>query len=92
MVERSIDADRILDTLDRLAVERGAPAFVRFDNGPEFMAWAIADGSHFNGVSSVSSTPGSPWQNAWIESFNGRSETNCSTPDASTACSRPRCR
>ena len=55
MVERSIDADRILDTLDRLAVERGAPAFVRFDNGPEFMAWAIADGSHFNGVSSVSS-------------------------------------
>jgi hypothetical protein len=36
-VERSIDADRVVATLDRLAVQRGAPAFVRFDNGPEFI-------------------------------------------------------
>ena len=38
VVERSIDADRVVATLDRLVVERGAPAFVRFDNGPEFIA------------------------------------------------------
>ena len=48
------------------------PAFVRFDNGPEFIAHAVADWCRFNGVDSVFIDPGSPWQNAWIESFNGR--------------------
>ena len=59
-------------TLDRLALERGAPAYVRFDNGPEFIAHAVADWCRFNGVGSLFIDPGSPWQNAWIESFNGR--------------------
>jgi len=72
VVERSIDADRVVATLDRLVVERGAPAFVRFDNGPEFIAHAVADWCRFNGVGAVFIDPGSPWQNAWIESFNGR--------------------
>jgi len=72
VVERSIDADRVVATLDRLVVERGAPAFVRFDNGPEFIAYAVADWCRFNGVGSIFIDPGSPWQNAWIESFNGR--------------------
>jgi len=72
VVERSIDADRVVATLDRLACERGAPAFVRFDNGPEFIAQAVADWCRFNGVGSIFIDPGSPWQNAWIESFNGR--------------------
>jgi putative transposase len=72
VVERSIDADRVVATLDRLVVERGAPAFVRFDNGPEFIAHAVADWCRFNGVGSLFIDPGSPWQNAWIESFNGR--------------------
>jgi putative transposase len=72
VVERSIDADRVVATLDRLVVERGAPAFVRFDNGPEFIAHAVADWCRFNGVGSIFIDPGSPWQNAWIESFNGR--------------------
>jgi putative transposase len=72
VVERSIDADRVVATLDRLVIERGAPAFVRFDNGPEFIAHAVADWCRFNGVDSLFIDPGSPWQNAWIESFNGR--------------------
>ena len=72
VVDRSIDADRVVATLDRLALERGAPAFVRFDNGPEFVALAVADWCRFNGVGSIFIDPGSPWQNAWIESFNGR--------------------
>ncbi len=59
--------------LDRLAVELGgAPAYVRFDNGPEFIAHAVADWSRFNHTDSVFIDPGSPWQNAWVESFNGR--------------------
>ena len=72
VVERSIDADRVVATLDRLVVERGVPGFVRFDNGPEFIAYAVADWCRFNGVGAVFIDPGSPWQNAWIESFNGR--------------------
>jgi putative transposase len=71
-VGRSIDADSVVATLDRLAAERGAPAFVRFDNGPEFIAAAVADWCRFNDVATVFIDPGSPWQNAWIESFNGR--------------------
>jgi putative transposase len=71
-VDRSIDADRVVAALDRLAFTRGAPAYVRFDNGPEFIAAAVADWCRFNGVDSVFIEPGSPWQNPWIESFNGR--------------------
>ena len=45
---------------------------MRFDNGPEFIAQAVADWCRFNGTASIFIDPGSPWQNAWIESFNGR--------------------
>lgn len=72
-VHRSIDADDVVRILDGLVLERGmAPGFVRFDNGPEFIAHAVADWCRFNRCESVFIDPGSPWQNAWIESFNGR--------------------
>ncbi len=72
-VDRSIDADYVVAVLDRLVVERGAtPAFVRFDNGPEFVAQTVADWCTETGTDSLFIDPGSPWQNAWIESFNGR--------------------
>ena len=45
---------------------------MRFDNGPEFIAAAVADWCRFNTTTTVFIEPGSPWQNAWIESFNGR--------------------
>ena len=71
-IDRSIDADGVVRCLDRLAAERGAPRYVRFDHGPEFIAFAVADWCRFNGTDTVFIDPGSPWQNAWIESFNGR--------------------
>lgn len=71
-VERSIDADGVVACLERLRAERGAPVYVRFDHGPEFIAYAVADWCRFNGTDTVFIDPGSPWQNAWIESFNGR--------------------
>jgi putative transposase len=71
-VARSIDADGVVACLERLAKERGAPAYVRFDHGPEFIAYAVADWCRFNGTGTVFIDPGGPWQNAWIESFNGR--------------------
>jgi len=71
-VERNIDADAVVATLDRIATTRGYPRYLRFDHGPEFIAYAVADWCRFNGAETVFIDPGSPWQNAWIESFNGR--------------------
>jgi putative transposase len=71
-VDRSIDADHVVAILDKIAGERGYPAYLRFDNGPEFVAFAIADWCRFNAATTIFIDPGSPWQNAWIESFNGR--------------------
>lgn len=72
-VDRSIDADHVVGVLERLAMQRGgAPVFVRFDNGPELVAYAINDWCRFISCGAVFIDPGSPGQNAWIESFNGR--------------------
>ena len=71
-VHRSIDADGVVNVLDRLAAEHGFPIYLRFDNGGEFIAQAVADWCRFNSVNTIFIDPGSPWQNAWIESFNGR--------------------
>jgi transposase InsO family protein len=59
-VERSIDADGVVRCLERLATERGAPVYLRFDNGPEFIAYAVADWCRFNGTGVVFIDPGSP--------------------------------
>jgi len=72
VVGRSIDADGVVACLERIAAVRGAPVYLRFDNGPEFIAAAVSDWCRFNGTGTVFIDPGSPWQNAWIESFNGR--------------------
>lgn len=72
-VDHSITADDVVNTLQRLALQRGAPpAFVRFDNGPEFVVHTVADWCVANGTDTVFIDPGSPWPNAWIESFNGK--------------------
>ena len=71
-VEHNINADHVVATLDRIAAVRGYPAYVRFDNGPEFCAYAVADWCRASGVGVIFIDPGSPWQNAYVESFNGR--------------------
>ena len=58
--------------LDKVAAERGRPAYLRFDHGPEFIAYAVWDWCQFNNAKTIFIDPGSPWQNGWIESFNGR--------------------
>ena len=72
VVERRIDADDVVACLDKMAGQRGTPAYVRFDHGPEFIAYAMADWCRFNGAATIFIDPGCPWQNAWVESFNGR--------------------
>jgi putative transposase len=71
-VARSIVADDVVDVLERLVAERGAPGFIRMDNGPELIAWALRDWCRLSGLGTIYIEPGSPWENPWIESFNGR--------------------
>src|SRR5665213_3159893 len=71
-VGRSITADDVVNRLDQLASVRGAPCYLRMDNGPEFVAHALVDWCRFNEAGSLFIDPGSPWQNGWIESFNAR--------------------
>ncbi len=69
---RSITADDVVAILEEAAARRGAPAFIRCDNGPEFTAAALRDWCRFSGTGSSFIEPGSPWQNPWVESFNGK--------------------
>jgi transposase InsO family protein len=71
-VERSIRAKDVVATLQYLFELRGAPAFLRSDNGPEFIAQAVRTWLAEVGVGTLYIEPGSPWENAYIESFNGR--------------------
>ena len=61
-VERSIDADRAVNVLEQVVVERAAPAFIRCDNGPELTAIALQDWCRFNGAGTSYIDQGSPWQ------------------------------
>ena len=71
-VARRIDADRLLEVLDRLALSRGRPAHVRMDNGPELTAHALRDWARLGATATSHIEPGSPWENPYVESFNGR--------------------
>jgi putative transposase len=71
-VARSINADQTVAVLDRLAARRGVPAHIRCDNGPELTAHALRDWCRFSRTETAFIEPGAPWQNAYVESFNGR--------------------
>jgi len=71
-VERSITAEDVVDTLASLFRSRGEPAFIRSDNGPEFIARAIKRWLDLSGVRTLFIKPGSPWENAYSETFISR--------------------
>jgi transposase InsO family protein len=71
-VGRTCDADDVVATVEALVAERGAPAHLRMDNGPEMIAWALRDWCRLGGTGTVYIEPGSPWENPYVESFNGR--------------------
>jgi transposase InsO family protein len=69
---RSITDDDVADILDLVTVRRGAPRYIRCDNGPEFIAAAIRDWRCLSGTGAACIDPGPPWQNPSVESFNSR--------------------
>jgi putative transposase len=71
-VGRSLKSEDVLATLTELFVERGTPAYIRSDNGSEFTAKAVREWLERLEVQTLFIEPGSPWENGYVESFNGK--------------------
>jgi len=71
-VGRRIRSDDVLSRLTSLFVYRGAPGYIRSDNGAEFTAKAVREWLGRIGVRTLYIEPGSPWENGYIESFIGK--------------------
>ena len=72
VVGRRINSHDVLYTLADLFIRRGIPAHIRSDNGSEFCAKAVRGWLGRLGVGTLFIEPGSPWENGYIESFNGK--------------------
>lgn len=71
-VKRRMTGTDVILVLDRLVAEHGPPDYIRSDNGPEFANQAVKDWITNRGFETIFIEPGSPWQNAFIESYNSR--------------------
>jgi len=71
-VNRRISSQDVIDELFHLFIFRGIPEHIRSDNGPEFTARAVRRWLSRLGVKTLFIEPGSPWENGYIESFNGK--------------------
>lgn len=71
-VTRSLKSDDVLERLAWLMATRGVPGHIRSDNGAEFTAKAVRSWLKRVGVKTLYIEPGSPWENGYIESFNGK--------------------
>jgi len=69
---RHIRSQDVIDQLFDLFIFRGIPEHIRSDNGPEFTAKAVRKWLSHLGVKTLFIEPGSPWENGYIESFNGK--------------------
>lgn len=77
VAEHSISGTHLTRILDQLCSQRGRPAVIRSDAGPEFTCSARLTWSHRNGVTLRLIEPGKPNQNAYVESLNGRLRDEC---------------
>ena len=71
-VQRKLNSDDVLAVLTELFTRHGPPAHIRSDNGAEFTAHAVRDWLGRIGVKTLYIEPGSPWENGYNESFNGK--------------------
>jgi transposase InsO family protein len=71
-VSRRLGSDDVLERLTDLFVRRGVPGYLRSDNGSEFTATAVREWLTKVGVKTLYIEPGSPWENGYVESFNGK--------------------
>jgi putative transposase len=71
-IDRKITSNDVVEALAELFVTRGTPAHIRSDNGPEFVADTVRSWLGRLGVKTLFIEPGSPWENGYVESFNGK--------------------
>ena len=71
-VARRLTSEDVLERLTDLFILRGVPDYIRSDNGAEFTAHAVREWLMKVGVKTLFIEPGSPWENGYIESFNGK--------------------
>ena len=71
-VRRKLSSTDVIDVLTDLFIMRGPPAYIRSDNGPEFVAEAVRGWIAAVGAQTAYIEPGSPWENGYVESFNAR--------------------
>ncbi|MBL4720415.1 MAG: IS3 family transposase [Alphaproteobacteria bacterium] len=71
-VKRKLNSTDVMDVLTDLFTLRGVPAFIRSDNGPEFVAEVVRNWINAVGAKTAYIEPGSPWENGYCESFNAR--------------------
>lgn len=76
-VAHSIRAVKVIEIMEFLFLVNGVPAYLRSDNGPEFIASAIQDWLEGQHIVTAYIEPGKPWQNGVNESFNGRLRDEC---------------
>lgn len=71
-VNRKIKGPDVVEVLRYLFEVRGAPEFIRSDNGPEFISEVVKKFLRNSGVDTLYIEPGSPWENGYVESFNSK--------------------
>ena len=71
-VKRKLNSIDVIDVLTDLFILRGPPAFIRSDNGPEFVAEAVRRWIEAVGAKTAYIEPGSPWENGYCESLYAR--------------------
>jgi putative transposase len=76
-VDGRMRSGRVIEVLSRLVTERGAPLYLRSDNGPEFVSRALLKWIVAQGIETALIDPGKPWQNGSTESFNGKFRDEC---------------
>jgi transposase InsO family protein len=76
-VDWSIRAVDAITVVEAAMARHGVPEHLRSDNGPEFIAYAIQDWLGAKNVKTIYITPGSPWENAYIESFHDKLRDEC---------------
>jgi len=90
LVKRRIASEDVTDQLFSLFIFRATPEHIRSDNGPEFTAQAIRRWLNRLGVKTLFIEPRSPWENGYIDSFNGKLRDELPTVRHAILCLRRR--
>lgn len=71
-VKRKLNSKDVISEITKLFIQKGVPDFIRSDNGPEFTAKFVRSSLEKMDVKTLFISPGSPWENGYNESFNGK--------------------